>query len=154
MAIRYRLEPIRNNINKEGKQGVFPQLIKGETVSIRDLARKICIDSSFSEGDVLGILENMTESIASYLSLGCNVNLDHLGTLSLSATLKNKDIPPNQIRGNNIRVKKVRFRTSPDFMNRLSDTKFVKANESNTPSLPQSPDENDTPSLFDPQADE
>lgn len=67
---------------------VFPQLVKGKTVTLKTLAQKIATDSSFTEGDVLGILHNLTENIALYLSLGSNVNLDGLGTLSLTATLK------------------------------------------------------------------
>lgn len=132
MSIKYRLEPFRNNISKEGKQGVFPQLIKGRTVTIKDLAKKISIDSSFTEGDVLGILQNLTENIALFLSLGSNVNLDGLGTLSLTATLKNKDLAPHQIRSDSIRIKNVRFRTSPYFKKRLQDTTFIKAKNEKT----------------------
>lgn len=126
MAIKYRLEPIHDNINGKKEAGFLPVVVKGPTVSLEMLARQIARQSSFTAGDVLGILRNLVDLVPDYLLMGCNVNLEGLGTLWITAALREKALASEAVTGRQVQVKKVNFRNSPVLRKRMKEAVFEK----------------------------
>lgn len=126
MSIKYRLEPIHNNISPNGKQGVYPILRKGTTITTREIARQISVQSSFSPGDVCGILETLSDVITLFLSQGNNVYLNGIGTFSLTAGLKDKNIQMGKITGKDLCIRHLNFRMTQELIDKLQGVTFEK----------------------------
>ena len=126
MALHYSLREIKNNSFTGNKPCYAVNLVTSGNVDLEDLADTINHMSSASQGDVTGILKNLVSLVAQELSNGNTVTLNGLGTFSLSAGLNKEITNPEQVTGNDIEVKRVCFKSSPDFRNKIKDVSFVR----------------------------
>lgn len=85
MAVRYKLTKINDNItdNKTVKYSVTT--VSYDNVNLDALAEQIAGSSTFSYGEVKGLVENLTILIAEALEGGNTVTIDGLGTFSVTA---------------------------------------------------------------------
>ncbi|MBQ8050205.1 MAG: hypothetical protein IJ197_01345 [Bacteroidaceae bacterium] len=82
MAINYSYVPITSNPrDKKAKWHVYANVQSTGTVTTRDIAAHLASHNSvFSEGTIIGLLQDAHRCILEQLQRGAYVNLDDLGT--------------------------------------------------------------------------
>ncbi len=128
MSANYRL--VRNpNPKKDGKvQPLHARFVPSRTVSTEDLMEEIISKSSFSTGDVKGILQLLQDVIVNQLMLGSNIKFEGIGTFTVS--LKCRPVmDKKEIRSESIHFKDVKFRSSKKLRQRLKVMPLFRAIE-------------------------
>ncbi len=119
----------KNPPNREtGKTGsLYAKVVSGGKITTDQLADEIAGRSTFSSGDVKGVVKALSEMLHYHLSEGETVDIDGIGNFSV--TLKTpKDITdPKQIRAESIRFNNVVYRTSPELKHKLKTIPLVRA---------------------------
>lgn len=92
-------------------QPLYPRIVSKGTIDTQTLVREISEASSFTEGDLQGVIVALTEKIAYYLSEGYHVQLGEMGYFSSS--LKSRLVmDKKEIRATSIYFDNVNFRAS------------------------------------------
>ena len=126
MAVRYKLTKINDNITDSETVKYSVTTVSYGNVNLNDLAEQMSDASTFTYGDVKGMIENLTLMIAEALKDGNTVTIDGLGTFSVTAQ-PNRDVEiPSKIRAESIKLKSIGFKLSPKLKERLSDIEFTK----------------------------
>jgi predicted histone-like DNA-binding protein len=130
MAVRYKLTKINDNItdNKTVKYSVTT--VSYDNVNLDALAEQIAGSSTFSYGEVKGLVENLTILIAEALEGGNTVTIDGLGTFSVTARPNREVEDPCpiilKIRAESIKLKGIGFKPSPKLKERLRSIEFTR----------------------------
>ena len=74
--------------NKEGKRILFPRMRLQGQADLDDMIQNICHASSFTPGDVKGMVRALAEEIAREMSAGKSVKIDGIGIFSPALGLK------------------------------------------------------------------
>lgn len=124
MAVRYKLTKINDNItdNKTVKYSVTT--VSYDNVNLDALAEPG--SSTFSYGEVKGLVENLTILIAEALEGGNTVTIDGLGTFSVTARPNREVEDPLKIRAESIKLKGIGFKPSPKLKERLRSIEFTR----------------------------
>lgn len=126
MAVRYKLTKINDNITDSETVKYSVTTVSYGNVNLNDLAEQMSDASTFTYGDVKGMIENLTLMIAEALKDGNTVTIDGLGTFLVTAQ-PNRDVEiPSKIRAESIKLKSIGFKPSPKLKERLSDIEFTK----------------------------
>lgn len=123
MAAQYDFQRKPNPKGGNELQPLYPRIVNKGTIKTERLVHDISQMSSFSEGDITGLLTAFEERISYYLSEGHHVQLGNLGYFSAGLTahaVMNK----SEIHSQSIFFGKVHFRVSPHF--RKMCTNFVE----------------------------
>ena len=122
MAVRYKLTKINDNItdNKTVKYSVTT--VSYDNVNLDAIAGS----STFSYGEVKGLVENLTILIAEALEGGNTVTIDGLGTFSVTARPNREVEDPLKIRAESIKLKGIGFKPSPKLKERLRSIEFTR----------------------------
>ena len=122
MAVRYKLTKINDNITGKEQVKYSVTTVSYGNVNLDTLAEQMADASTFTYGDVKGMIENLTLLI----SEGNTVTIDGLGTFSVTAQ-PNRDVEePSKIRAESIKLKGIGFKPSPKLKDRLSNIEFTK----------------------------
>lgn len=111
MAIPYSILPITTNPrNKKAKWKIYAKAQRTETVTTRDIAAHLASHNSpFSEGTIIGLLQDAQRCILEHLKNGARVNLDDLGafytTLTSTGANSTEEFTEENIRRANLRWK-------------------------------------------------
>ena len=118
MAVRYKLTKINDNItdNKTVKYSVTT--VSYDNVNLDALAEQIAGSSTFSYGEVKGLVEA--------LEGGNTVTIDGLGTFSVTARPNREVEDPLKIRAESIKLKGIGFKPSPKLKERLRSIEFTR----------------------------
>ena len=82
MAIYIKL--IRNNIKRSSSYGkYFAKTVSQGEVTLEDIAREACKNSTFTEGDVIGVVTELQDLLKEKLADGKTVVLPGIGRFSL-----------------------------------------------------------------------
>lgn len=110
------------NENGDGElQPLYPRIVSKGTVDSKQLFREIAEASSFTEGDLAGIMVSLQEKVSYYLSEGYHVKLGEFGYFSVS--LKARPVmDKKEIRSVSISFDNVNFRATRWFRRRSSGT--------------------------------
>lgn len=125
MSFFYVLRPIRDNINETPKEGFRAKAVSLGTMEIDCIIEKLTDRSTFSEGEVRGIIYCLVSEIEQALASGYNVNIDRLGTFSVAATsrlVSNKQ----EIRSGTIEFNGVNFRPCMTMKRKLARVGFER----------------------------
>ena len=126
MAVRYKLTKINDNITGKAQVKYSVTTVSYGNVNLDTLAEQMADASTFTYGDVKGMIENLTLLISEALKEGNTVTIDGLGTFSVTAQ-PNRDVEePSKIRAESIKLKGIGFKPSPKLKNRLSDIEFTR----------------------------
>lgn len=119
MAAEYDFQR-RPNPKGDGElQPLYPRIVNKGTIDTERLIHDISLMSSFSPGDIKGLLAAFEERISYYLSEGHHVQLGDMGYFS--AGLKARPVmDPKEIHSQTIFFGKVNFRVSPNFRKRCA----------------------------------
>lgn len=118
MTAQYGL--FRNPPRKGGKEDniLHARIIPGRTIRIDRITNDISQCTSFSPGDVKGLLQAFADVLVLYLEDGDDVELEGLGHFSVSLQCP-KITNPREVRAEDISFKSVNFRCSKRITERL-----------------------------------
>lgn len=108
------------------------RIIPGRTIRIDRVTNDISQCTSFSPGDVKGLLQAFADVLVLYLEDGDEVELEGLGHFSVSLKCP-KITSPRQIRAEEIYFKSVNFRCSKEITERLRGMKVERKPGSSKP---------------------
>lgn len=119
MAAQYDFQR-RPNPKGDGElQPLYPRIVNKGTIDTERLVSDISRMSSFSPGDIHGLLAAIEDRVSYYLSEGHHVQLGDMGYFS--AGLQGRPVmDPKEIHAQTIFFSKVHFRVSPDFRKRCA----------------------------------
>lgn len=118
MSANYKLVRNPNPTGAAEEQALHPRFVSNGTISTNTLIQHAQSRSSFSPADMKGILQLLQDLIADYLTAGNNVELDGIGTFSIS--LQGRPVmDKKEIRSESIHFKDVKFRSSKKLRDRL-----------------------------------
>lgn len=119
MSVNYRIRRVNNKRFPEEKPSYSVSLVSWHNTNREEIAIDMSERSSFSAGDLTGLIDNLVLIIADELAMGNTVTLDGLGTFSISATLKDPSRDPDRIDGKDILLNRVCFKPAPAFKDRI-----------------------------------
>jgi predicted histone-like DNA-binding protein len=94
-------------------------------IEFEDVSREISKVSSFSRGDIHGVLSSFVELIIDHIQLGASVRLGDLGIFSISISSDMKD-SPEEVNSDCIRELRLNFRPSVEIKDELKRVSFVR----------------------------
>ncbi|MCI1681515.1 MAG: DNA-binding protein [Bacteroides sp.] len=114
MAIEYDFRRKPNPKGDDELQPLYPRIVSKGTITTAQLVRDISRMSTFTPGDIEGLLTAFEERISYYISEGHHVQLGDMGYFS--AGLEARPVnDPKEIHAQSISFGKVHFRVSPGF---------------------------------------
>ena len=121
MAAEYDFQRKPNEKGDGELQPLYPRIVSKGTIDSKRLFREISEASSFTEGDLAGIMVSFQEKVSYYLSEGYHVKLGEFGYFS--ASLKARPVmDKKEIRSVSISFDNVNFRATKWFRRRSSGT--------------------------------
>ena len=116
MTARYRMERNPDSGKNGNKMPLHPRLIPYETVSIKKLMKYAKSRSTYSEADIAGALQLITDLVTERLREGDNVEIEGLGFFSVS--LQSRAVmSKTELRSESVRFKNVNFRCCQQLKN-------------------------------------
>ena len=136
MPIKYDFKKLpRTTGNEEEAVRLYPQAVKSKTVSFSELAEEIEQATSYTVGDLKGMMKTIARMAAKHLNASEHVELEGLGTLSLSIACERDaegHLPvitsADQVKPHQLHVSRVNFDAKPEFMKALKGP-FVRAKD-------------------------
>ena len=118
---KYKLQEM-SDMRDEGKRRVYPKMVPYRTLSRKEFIEKMqSYHRDLSLGTIEAVLTDVEDVLVRMLSMGYNVNLEGLGTFSLS--LGFEDDKPTEMQTDDdmmkyrkVGVKNVNFNPSPEFV--------------------------------------
>lgn len=128
MAARYKLERNPSPTGDKEEQPYHARVVAVGTLKTEGLLRAAQGKSSVSSADIKGTLQLLHELMRDYLMMGYNVELEGIGTFSLSAQCR-PVMNKNEIRAESIHFKSINYRPAKILCDKLKATPFVRAEE-------------------------
>lgn len=127
MSVKYKVVSKRPGAiaGKKIAPRYYPVLTERRLVELRELCEEIALRSSYSTGDVVGIVESLISMIPHYLQQGCTVKLGEFGSFNLHASSDGK-VNPEDVTSRDISKVKMTFLPSKLVKRQLALTKFTK----------------------------
>ena len=75
--------------NEEGKRVLFPRMKLWGQANLDEIAQKVCRNSTFSPGEVKGMVQALAEEVAWAMGEGRSVKIDGLGVFTPALGLRN-----------------------------------------------------------------
>ena len=118
---KYKLQEM-SDVHHTGKRKVYPKMVVNRTLSRKEFIERMQgYHRGISASTTEAVLMDVEEILVEMLSMGYNVNLEGLGTFSLS--LGFEDDKPTEMEGDDdkmtyrkVGVRDVNFKASPDFI--------------------------------------
>jgi predicted histone-like DNA-binding protein len=118
------LDEKTDNLNPEGsrKQGLFPRIIRKQTVGLAELCKRTAEGTTFNAFELEIAAKMLVKGILDELGDGNNVCIENFGTFSVSAEATREAHEQHDIRAESIRLKRIVFKMSKTLLKRLSFT--------------------------------
>ena len=118
---KYKLQEM-SDMRDEGKRRVYPKMVPYRTLSRKEFVEQVqSYHRDLSQGTIEAVLTDVEDVLVRMLSMGYNVNLEGLGTFSLS--LGFEDDKPTEMQTDDdmmkyrkVGVKNVNFNSSPELV--------------------------------------
>ena len=118
---KYKLHEL-TDMRNEGKRRVYPKMVTNRTLSRKEFVKKMQgYHRGISESTTEAVLMDVADMLVNVLSMGYNVNLEGIGTFSLS--LGFEDDKPTEMQGEEdkmayrkVGVKDINFKASPELL--------------------------------------
>lgn len=130
MSIRYRLTTLKDNISKKPKKGYYAQVVTKGTIDTKTLCKHITNSCSLTNADMVAAIISLAQNMTEYLLDGYNVNIDGIGTFSLSAESKIVD-KHEEIHAQSVQVKNINFRPAVSMKKAMLEAKFEREKSDN-----------------------
>ena len=106
---------------------LYAKIVSGGKVTTNQLAEEIAGKSTFTSGDVKGVIKALSEQLYYHLSEGEAVEIDDVGNFSVTLKTPKGITDPKQIRAESISFNNVVYRASPDLKHKLKVIPLVRA---------------------------
>jgi len=126
MALKFNVIPRKNPQQQDAAPKYYASVVSDGELTLKQLAKRVSETSSFSEGDLMGILVTILKIIPDALSDGKIVRLGDLGSLRVAISSDGSD-DEKKVTANNIRSTSVTFTPGKDLKDAISSFKFEKA---------------------------
>ena len=118
---KYIMAPMSNRKTTEGDIPFYPRVLIEHRTNSEEIAQMLSKSTSFTKGDVLGVISALGEVIASELIAGHAVYLDGVGRFSPSLKLKDGVEPEQEHKegrrnANSIEFHSINFRPSKELI--------------------------------------
>ena len=118
---KYKLQEM-SDVHHTGKRKVYPKMVVNRTLSRKEFIERMQgYHRGISASTTEAVLTDVEDMLVEMLSMGYNVNLEGLGTFSLS--LGFEDDKPTEMQGDDdkmtyrkVGVRDINFKASPDFI--------------------------------------
>ena len=118
---KYKLQEMPD-VHNTGKRRVYPKMVTNRTLSRKEFVKKMQgYHRGISESTTEAVLMDVADMLVEMLSMGYNVNLEGIGTFSLS--LGFEDDKPTEMKGEDdkmayrkVGVKDINFKASPELL--------------------------------------
>ena len=118
---KYKLQEL-TDMRNEGKRRVYPKMVTNRTLSRKEFIKRMQgYHRGISESTTEAVLLDVADMLVEMLSMGYNVNLEGIGTFSLS--LGFEDDKPTEMQSEEdkmtyrkVGVKDINFKASPEFI--------------------------------------
>ena len=118
---KYKLQEMPD-VHNTGKRKVYPKMVTNRTLSRKEFVKKMQgYHRGISESTTEAVLMDVADMLVEMLSMGYNVNLEGIGTFSLS--LGFEDDKPTEMQGEEdkmayrkVGVKDINFKASPELL--------------------------------------
>ena len=119
---KYIMAPMSNRKTTEGTVPYYPRVLIEHRTNSEEIAQMLSKYTSFTKGDILGVISALGEVIASELVAGHTVYLDGIGRFSPSLKLKDGVEPEQEHKeghrnANSIEFHSINFRPSKELVN-------------------------------------
>ena len=119
---KYIMAPMSNRKTAEGNVPSYPRVLIEHRTNSEEIAQMLSKYTSFTKGDILGVISALGEVIASELVAGHVVYLDGIGRFSPSLKLKDGVEPEQEHKeghrnANSIEFHSINFRPSKELVN-------------------------------------
>ena len=118
---KYKLQEM-GDMRYDGKRRVYPKMVTNRTLSRKEFVKMMQnYHRGISESTTEAVLMDVADMLVKMLSMGYNVNLEGLGTFSLSLAFedeKPREIlnPDDKMTYRKVGVKDINFKASPEFI--------------------------------------
>jgi len=112
MSVEYDLREKPNPKGDNTPQPLYPRFVSKRTISTEELIERVSESSSFTKGDVEGMLNLIANYTASYIREGYTVQLGEIGYFSGSLKATHAVMDKKDIRATSIYLDTVNFRAS------------------------------------------
>lgn len=122
---KYRMKEM-NDLNGTGERKCYPQMVIVRQAELKELAQQISGGSTFTVGDIMGVVGALEKHIARYLADGYSVKINGLGNFTASLQFR-KGFEPEKAdesskhNARSITVGNIRFRPAKEFIQEVSD---------------------------------
>ncbi|MBP1615913.1 MAG: hypothetical protein H6Q13_3361 [Bacteroidetes bacterium] len=114
MAAEYDFRRKPSSKEEAEQQPLYPRIVSKGTISTQKLITEISEASTFTEGDLEGVLCALSKKISGYLADGFHVELGEMGYFSVS--LKARPVmDKKEIRSHSVSFDNINFRASSKF---------------------------------------
>lgn len=118
---KYKLQEL-TDMRNEGKRRVYPKIVTNRTLSRKEFIKRMqSYHRGISESTTEAVLLDVADMLVEMLSMGYNVNIEGIGTFSLS--LGFEDDKPTEMQSEDdkmtyrkVGVKDINFKASPEFL--------------------------------------
>lgn len=125
MSIRYRLTEVKDNISSKPKKGYYAQVVTKGTIDTQTLCKQISSCCALSTADMTAAIIALSQQLTEFLLDGYNVNIEGIGTFSLSAESKVVE-KKTDIRAQSVKVKNINFRSAVSLKKAMTKSKFIR----------------------------
>ena len=117
---QYAMQEV-NDLNNEGETLLYPRMVIEGCFDMDEVIRRVARTTTFSSGDVKGVLEAVRLEMAYMMASGYSVRLDGIGTFTPSLALrkgKERETPDGESRRNatSIKVGSINFRVDKEWV--------------------------------------
>lgn len=126
MPVKFNVIAKKNPQQQDSAPKYYASAVSEGELTLKQLAKRVSESSSFSEGDLMGILVTILKIIPDALSDGKIVRLGDLGSLRVSISSDGSD-DEKKVTANNIRSAGVTFTPGKDLKDAINSFKFEKA---------------------------
>jgi len=102
---------------------IYPQMKRKGLFSTKEIAQTITQISTFTESDVIGVLDAVSHLIAKRMADGYSVKIDNIGIFSASLGITpGRPQKTSQLSSLNIQINGINFRSSPELIGATNDS--------------------------------
>lgn len=127
MEAQYDFLPIPGTKNDDEHPKFYPKLVTRGAVPFSEIIKLIARSSSFKEGTVIGVMEEVEKWTSYYISRGECVEIGRMAYAVANLKAEKEVTDGGEIHAQNIHFGKVRFRTSKSFNQRCKGQKLSRA---------------------------
>lgn len=124
---KYRMEEM-NDLNGKGERRLYPRLEHMGQISLDELASRISQGTTFTPGDITGVVEALRQWMASYLADGYSVKINGIGNFTASLKLREGRAPEfaeaegKKHNARSITIRSIRFRPEKEFIKEVNSS--------------------------------